>query len=79
MRGYTRWTDNDVLVWAYMYLAHESTTLTSMENSMGISHSTIWVGFRRRLERNDPDLYGKVLEKFEQNKHHGGRRVTSKQ
>jgi len=66
-RGYL-WTDRDIKGWAKKYLM-KRTTLESLEDKIGVSHSTLWWCFVNRLEYIDVDLYDRVSTKLEDNKH----------
>ncbi len=74
MRGYRRWSDRDVATWARAYTRKKSTTLMTMEDSLGISHSTFWWCFQHRLAHINVGLYLITMEKLDTNKRKGGRR-----
>ena len=73
-REYTRWSDRDVATWARVYTRRKKETLLTLEDSLGISHSTLWWCFQNRLGEIDNRLYLIVMEKLDFNKRKGGRR-----
>lgn len=73
-REYTRWSDKAVASWARAYTRRKKETLLTLEDSLGISHSTLWWCFQNRLGGIDNRLYLIVMEKLDVNKRKGGRR-----
>lgn len=74
LRGYNKWSDRDVATWAKAYTRRKKETLITLEDSLGISHSTLWWCFQNRLGDIDTRLYLIVMEKLDVNKRKGGRR-----
>ena len=63
-----RWSDEDIIRWAEMFIARKM-TLMEMEIMIGVSHSTLWWCFTHRLPRIDVDLYDQIGDCFEVNTH----------
>ena len=59
-----KWTDENVINWAVYFISNPNHTLFSMENSLGVSHSTTWWCFRRRLAQLDGDLYLRAMSQL---------------
>lgn len=72
-KKHTRWTDEEVLVWAQMYL-ETGDTFDILEAEIGVPHSTLWWNFMHRLPRIAPDVYDKVLSLIDKHKHNKPRR-----
>lgn len=66
-----RWSDEEVFSWAELYASNRTCTVSDLEESLGISHSTIWWGFTHRLEHIDPYLYERVSYKLQNIKKKG--------
>ena len=75
--GYrTLWTNTEIKSWARAYLK-KNVTLITLESAIDVCHSTLWWCFTHRLEDIDFDLYERVLNKLNVNKHKGGRRCRT--
>lgn len=64
-----KWLDEDVVEWANIYISSPDMTLERMEKEIGVSHSTTWWCFTRRLRDINISLYNKVMLKIRQNVH----------
>ena len=86
VRPYKLYTDKEVEAFSYRYVMTDL-TLEQLEAKTGISHSTMWICFQRRLANINFDLYEAVMKKLEINRHVGGKSdmhegrtiITSKQ
>lgn len=56
-----KWTDEEVLGWAYYFISNPKHSLIELEQDLGVSHSTTWWCFCHRLWNLDVALYGKVM------------------
>lgn len=59
-----RWKDDEVIGWARRYTARGYMTLMELEQEIGVSHSTLWWCFQRRLPLLDFNLYEVVMERL---------------
>ena len=75
MKDYTKWSDKDVATWARAYTRKKSETLMTLEDTLRISHSTLWWCFQHRLGEINTRLYLITMEKLDTNKRKGGRRA----
>lgn len=67
-RRYIRRTDREIALWARKYLQGKE-NLFSLEKKLSVPHSTLWWCFHHRLHKVDTNLYLRVLEKLDYNKH----------
>ena len=72
-----KYSEKDIKRWAKKYVATKKATLFSLEDEIGVSHSTIWWNFQHKLEDIDIDLFETVIGKFAVNKHKGGRKCQA--
>lgn len=73
MKGEYIWTDKEVVSWAHEYIQNNETLFT-VEERLGVSHSTLWWCFCHRLFGIDSALYHEVMNKVGINKRKRGPR-----
>lgn len=68
-----KWTDSDIQEWTRIHTSNGYISLITMEQNLGVSHSTLWWCFRRRLPTINKNLYNKVTARLEIGTHKGSR------
>jgi len=69
MKGRYRWTDEQIMDWAFYYISDATNTLEILETNLGVSHSTAWWCFLNRLVDINESLYNRVI--FQMQGHQG--------
>lgn len=62
------WSDDDVRTWAELYV-EKAATLEQLEDTLKVSHSTLWWCFMNRLPAIDSGLAQEVYHRISLNRH----------
>lgn len=62
-----KWSDEEIWRWGALYVEGKI-ALMKLEESLCVSHSTLWWCFEHRLADTDKDLYNAVQNKLRANR-----------